>query len=194
MGWMYGPKPLDVKEYLREQFDVDNERVRQRCIDIALRLNVAYLAVEIFDKTTRKVEVAGGVYLIRYVRNTEYCFGTKLVGETSGPFESGCPKRILDLLSPTDNENAKDWRARCRENLAQRGVSRKLKVGDEIEFEAPVKFTDGFLSQRFTVVNVPGRRGRKRRALLGANGALYRVKGFNQRRDWKVVTPAAAAA
>lgn len=39
------------------------------------------------------------------------------IAEDEGPYASFCPERILDLLSPTDNELALDWRERCREQL-----------------------------------------------------------------------------
>ena len=32
-----------------------------------------------------------------------------------GPYYYDCPKGILDLLTPTDNECANDWRRKCRE-------------------------------------------------------------------------------
>ncbi|MGM4892035.1 hypothetical protein [Tardiphaga sp. 839_C3_N1_4] len=37
--------------------------------------------------------------------------------ETEGPYADFCPERILDILSPTDNSMAKEWRDRCRERL-----------------------------------------------------------------------------
>jgi hypothetical protein len=39
------------------------------------------------------------------------------IAEDEGPYASFCPGRILDMLSPTDNELALDWRERCRERL-----------------------------------------------------------------------------
>jgi len=37
--------------------------------------------------------------------------------EDEGPFSDFCPQRILDLLSPTENEEAIRWRDRCRNRL-----------------------------------------------------------------------------
>ena len=39
--------------------------------------------------------------------------------ETVGPCEHKCPKSILDLLTPTENEYAKEWRQRCYEYRAK---------------------------------------------------------------------------
>jgi hypothetical protein len=38
--------------------------------------------------------------------------------ETEGPYADFCPERILDMLSPTDNPIAMDWRHRCRDRLS----------------------------------------------------------------------------
>lgn len=67
-----------------------------------------------------------------------YNFSCKLMDETEGPYESRCPKSILDLLPPTDNEYANKWRQRCRDNIGKpTNVQRlnALPVGTEIEFE-----------------------------------------------------------
>lgn len=41
-------------------------------------------------------------------------FYYKEMDETCGPCECQCPKSILSLLTPTDNEFANEWRERCR--------------------------------------------------------------------------------
>lgn len=42
--------------------------------------------------------------------------GYKDMDETMGPNESKCPASILALLTPTESEWAKGWRARCYAN------------------------------------------------------------------------------
>ena len=57
--------------------------------------------------------------------------------ENVGPCESNCPKSILDLLTPTDNEYALKWRERCRVNAGNKGlVSKFLK---NIDYGKPFK-------------------------------------------------------
>jgi hypothetical protein len=41
-------------------------------------------------------------------------FGYKIIDEEMGPVDDHCPQKILDLLSPTENECAMDWRKRCQ--------------------------------------------------------------------------------
>ena len=69
-----------------------------------------------------------------------YNFSYKDMDETCGPFQCDCPKGILDLLSPTDNEYANQWRQACYESLAKKkspNTFSKLPVGTVIEVVMP---------------------------------------------------------
>ena len=72
------------------------------------------------------------------VDNKDYHnFAYKDMDETCGPYQYGCPKSILDLLSPTDNEYAIAWRNRCYEVLKERknpDTLGNLPVGSEIKY------------------------------------------------------------
>jgi hypothetical protein len=76
----------------------------------------------------------------------------KIVEESMGPFEVKCPLRFLDLLSPTDNEYALEWRQAVRDYHAQKASQPALKIGDTIEFDNPLEFTNGAKYQRLTYV------------------------------------------
>jgi len=68
----------------------------------------------------------------------DYCnFSYKDMDESVSPFKSECPVSILNLLSPTDDEYANEWRARCRENAARKkspDTLSNLPVGAVIRF------------------------------------------------------------
>ena len=100
--------------------------------------------------------------------------------ESMGPCEADCPARILDLLTPTDKEYAREWRAHCRANLERR--ARKLSDGDRIRLPEPMKFTDGAEIQEFVVAK------RGRRVLLRdpQRGGLYRISRLMER-SWTIV-------
>lgn len=72
------------------------------------------------------------------VNNKEWFnFSYKDMDETVGPYQYGCPKSILDLLSPTDNEYAKKWRERCYEVLKEKknpNTLGNLPIGSEIKY------------------------------------------------------------
>lgn len=73
---------------------------------------------------------------------TEFLY--KDMTETMGPFECDCPLYILDLLTPTDNEYAQEWRNNCRARRAAKKEKQKdpqslnnLPVGSAIRFSCP---------------------------------------------------------
>lgn len=65
-------------------------------------------------------------------RNPYFNFGYKAMSETAIPCYYDCPKGILNLLTPTDNEYANEWRAKCREKQTADKWLSKLKIGDKI--------------------------------------------------------------
>jgi hypothetical protein len=92
-------------------------------------------------------------------------FGWKAMEERMGPFESECPAHILDLLSPTEHEQALRWRARCRARLARLAA---VVPGVEVVFAAEFLTPDG-PCKRFEAVD-PGK------GLFRApSGAVYRL-------------------
>lgn len=58
-------------------------------------------------------------------------FGIKSMDETMHPYFYDCPKAILDLLTPTDNENALKWRAKCREPKEKNWLN-ALPIGSKV--------------------------------------------------------------
>jgi len=69
--------------------------------------------------------------------NGEYWY--KFVEETDGPISTKCPLQILNLLSPTTDSTALEWRARCKENLTKL----VLNQGDVVTFKEPLRFNLG---------------------------------------------------
>lgn len=53
----------------------------------------------------------------------------KEMSEGMGPGQRTCPDRILDLLTPTDDEWAIGWRADCRKNNLKKKGFAKLPLG-----------------------------------------------------------------
>lgn len=62
-----------------------------------------------------------------------YNFGYKAISEESGPTAADCPKSILNLLTPTTNQWANEWRKRCQEKMDKTKL-RDLPVGTKIKF------------------------------------------------------------
>lgn len=63
-------------------------------------------------------------------------FSYKDIDETCGPYKYQCPKYILDMLSPTDNEYANEWRKTCYENITHdKNSLGKLPTGTVIKYK-----------------------------------------------------------
>ena len=160
MGWTYTYKPSyqSASAFLREQFDEDGERFRWETLDISVvKFRTAYAAIRKTCKSSGASLVFGVVCLLDYRPHDQYNFGWKEVEESMGPCESECPARILDLLTPTDEKFAIEWRQRCRERLEQLDRNRRLmaslKPGDILHHKTGLVFTDGIRRTTFTLLS-----------------------------------------
>ena len=167
MGWTYGARDRksNTREWFTEEFSWSNERQTVKVLDVAPIGSTVYMALETrptSDPALFPREVFALVVLTSWnKRDPAFNFGWKDISEDMGPYQCNCPKRILDLLTPTDNEWANEWRNKCREKLAERKsrASRPLKDGDVIRLAAPIKFSSGREVQVFEIVK-EGRRMR----------------------------------
>jgi hypothetical protein len=100
MGISYQHKrQRNTLEILRSELSSDCEIVAS-CI----RADCAYLAIKRGDM------VIGSVARLYRSRNE---LGIKWIDEDMGPYYHECPRRVLDCLTPTDSDYAKNWRASC---------------------------------------------------------------------------------
>lgn len=192
MGWLFMPRRslgghASAKAYLDHQFTY--ERVQDdgpcrglRVLASACPGNRVYYAAAQILEDGKPGEVVAVVCLVRWNPRAKdgYVFGYKDMDETMGPCEADCPQRILDMLTPTDNVHALEWRERCRANLARR--ARGLGDGDRIRLPEPVTFSDGRSLQEFIV----SRRGRLLLLRDPLTGGLYRIPHL-MARGWTLV-------
>lgn len=131
MGWTSGhlEGPFTVRAAIA--FDL-GEDFASRVIDAARYGNVIYAAVRSSDGQ----EIFG---LVLLTERRDGLFYTKPITEDMGPAEDGCPARILDLLTTPCNDNARDWRDRCRARLARPQPQR----GQTVVFAEPLHFENG---------------------------------------------------
>lgn len=150
MGWLYlYDKPHNVKEYFVDKFNYENEVVKQRALDIAIvKFRTLYAAIESINKSTGARTVFAAVVMLDF-RNGE--MGYKYMDESCGPFQCECPKRILKLLTETDNEHAKEWRAACWAKI-EKNQKLVLKEGAIVKFNTPIRFMDGLEYSEMKVV------------------------------------------
>jgi hypothetical protein len=156
MGWMfsYRPKGLSHREFFRDRWGAEFD---DGVLDMAAANNVIYTAYRT-QANGHEGQVVALVFLTRWApSDPQFNFGFKEMDETMGPFEARCPERILDLLTPTTNEQALKWRAACREYHAQRraqaGQRLKLRPGLVVRTAAPVVFSNGAEAELFCIAD-----------------------------------------
>jgi hypothetical protein len=191
MGWLFMSRFsmggfATPRQYLDDQFtysrEVEGKTYGLRVIGSACVANRVYYAA---CEPTKEGKVGPAFAIICLVRwnprsPTGEHFGYKDLSEDMGPCEASCPARILDLLGPTDHKFAIQWRAACRAALAKR--KRPLPDGGIIRFAEPIRFTDGFEGQEFTIEKSGGRLC----LISRVNRGRYKVSRLHER-DWQII-------
>jgi len=95
---------------------------------------------KIEDIPRENQKVFGTVCLTSLNSKDYFNFGYKDMDETANPYCYDCPVGILNLLTETDSEYAKDWRKTCREKRAEKNAEKRnpdslenLPIGSIIE-------------------------------------------------------------
>jgi hypothetical protein len=149
MGWLYQSRSrgMSHQDYFAREFP------SLEILDCATVGGTFYAAVR---SPKMPEQVWALIVLTRMCPKDRYNFGYKDMDETMGPYESKCPGRILDLLTPLEPgkyPHAEEWRARCR-TYANRVTP---KVGQTVALVNPVYF-GGIPEKTLTKVSLPRRR------------------------------------
>lgn len=145
-----------IRDYLDREFASDHpDYPRHEIIDSSLHGKTEYYAaMRSTDRETGKVVVFAFIAMVSYKpRDPDgYTLGWKEMSEASLPYLFNCPERILNRLDPPFNENAAEWRRKCREHRAQKRTARgAFQEGAVIRFEKPLSFAHGKKRRTFTV-------------------------------------------
>jgi hypothetical protein len=195
MGWTFyhRPKGQTDRQHFEQEFSMFRNGTYEM-VETASKNGVFYAAVRTLKEQSYSPagEVWGLVILMQRTRG-EHNFGYKDMTETMGPGYYEAPARILDALTPTDNEYALQWRAECRKHLTKREtIKREVRPGTVVELSKPVNFGDRHGTASRFEYQQDGRRTywwalnayneRRFRCRLGADWA--------DRFEWKLVTDA----
>ena len=147
MGWDYHHAEhytkngsVDRKKELDQDFTWNSETRSYEVLKSKMVGTTYYAAVKNHVFETGDEYVWGLVCLTRTDMKDYFNFGKKAMDETMGPCAYDCPKNILELLTPTDNEFANAWRQACwnkinnpKPPLGKLPIGTKIKIslGDE---------------------------------------------------------------
>lgn len=98
----------EIKRILRKEFEL---------LKIVGKGSTYYCAIK--DKTYNEVfgMVIPTSVSTKHCPYYQYELIYKTIAEQSHPYYYDCPKSILNLLSPTEDDEANKWRAKCRKNM-----------------------------------------------------------------------------
>lgn len=112
----------------------ENDEYKWDVLGTSLHGTVVYAVNRRTNKATGREDVWATVYLTRWDPNGYFMI--KSMSEDMGPFYYGCPKRLLDMLPPTDNQSAVEWRQRCADRRDERkNEVRTLPIGTNIRLK-----------------------------------------------------------
>ena len=146
MGWTsmnatyYKKGKVDRKAEMDALYNWEDENRKVEVLKSSMVGGTYYAAVKSFNKTNGYECITAAICLTSTNAKDYFNFAYKDMDETCGPYNYDCPKGILDLLTPTENEYAKEWRRLCYENLAKKKNSNglnKLPVGTVISVVMP---------------------------------------------------------
>lgn len=146
MGWLeyraehYKNGKVDRKAEMDSKYNWEDESRKVEVLKSSMVGSTYYAAVKSFNKTNGYECVTAAVCLTSTNSKDCFNFAYKDMDETCGPYKYDCPKAILDILTPTENEYALEWRKQCYEQLAKKknpNALNKLPVGTEIKVVMP---------------------------------------------------------
>ncbi len=133
MGWtsvFIGELEFDVKTktykrkaFLDKEYNCENEEYKWEVLKSTMVGTTWYGACRRTNKKTGESTVYGESILTA-IDNMEFFW--KEVSEDMGPYTIECPIGILNLLTPTDNPYAQQWRDKCKANAKNKNYLRSL--------------------------------------------------------------------
>lgn len=150
MGWLeyhaehYKNGKVDRKAEMDSKYNWEDESRKVEVLKSSMVGSTYYAAVKSFNKTNGYECVTAAICLTSTNNKDYYNFAYKGMDESCGPYKYDCPKGILDLLTPTESEFAKEWRKACYENLAKKKNPNslgRLPVGSKIKYTLPYDTT-----------------------------------------------------
>lgn len=101
----------DRKAYLDKEWNTHTNEASWEVLKSSMVGSTYYAAIKHTIFATGEVMVFADI-TITSIENNQFWY--KDMSESMGPYKYDCPVSILNLLSPTDNEYALQWRENCQ--------------------------------------------------------------------------------
>lgn len=163
MGWTSYEAPVKIrkgKRYIDRKEECDklynyfviDDKTKEKIgkvevVNSAVVSSTYYAAVRYTKFATAIEKESSKIFAVVVLTKTdiknEYNFYYKEMDENCGPCKYDCPVAILNILSPTENKNAIEWREKCNEVRKLKSLPTNLSnlpVGTKVMFKAPFEF------------------------------------------------------
>lgn len=127
MGWTYQNAIHYYKNGRVNRKKECDDLLRDRLVKSCMVGSTYYAAVKNGEEISCMILLTNEV-----TKERMWNFGYKDMHESEHPYETNCPKSILDLLTPTENELALEWRTECRKKAERPNLS-SLPIGSQIK-------------------------------------------------------------
>lgn len=167
MGWLFTDECVKGESRLsivRRRIESETEKFSWKAVYASQNGSVCYLAVRRTNKETGESIIYGLVVLTAIRSDDTYNFGMKEMSEDCGPNYYCAPKKLIAMLSPTDNKYALEWRKQCLENI-RRTTCRKKDA--EILRNLPQDTVIRVKDPHGTLVSPYMQSGRRRYKIIG---------------------------
>lgn len=131
MGWDFEycsgtPSKAYVKERMEDTFTWEKEDGTKLTILKSVIVGSAWYGALETVKPNGTITVTAVTAMLS-IRHGEW--GCKVMDETEGPYLYECPDSILNMLTPTDNAYAMEWRKTCRVYTKKKKRLKELPFG-----------------------------------------------------------------
>ena len=157
---------------------------RSRVIGCALVGNTVYLAVK-YDSEIEHC-VYGTVILTAYNKKRGE-FLTKGMSESMVPCSYDCPKRILDMLTPTEDECSNEWRKLCAEKRKSKAERRRDDELQKLPYGTQIRLLGSDGGRDFNGVIVTVSHRNNRRAFIDWKNMYKYSKPLVEKVGWEIV-------
>lgn len=183
MGWMYMHRDKGVtdKEFFSKEFNYSENGNEGRVIETSRKGSIVYIAYQTRRDDSDTYRVSAIVCLTSWNHKEKFNFGYKDIDESMGPVECNCPEKILDLLTPTEQEYAVKWRNKCRDNIKRHKNLPKLSEGMIVDFEEPFSWGGNIGEWKTFLVEKYGKRSWAFRGYQGGRPVTQLLKITNMK-------------
>lgn len=141
-------KTYKRKEFLDKEYSCENDEYKWEVLKSSMVGTTWYGACRRTNLKTGE-SVIYGETILTSIDKMEFFW--KEVSEDMGPYTIECPIGILNLLTPTDNPYAQQWRNKCRANSINKvhinslwkRATNKTRT-DYLLYRLPYKMQDGY--------------------------------------------------